>query len=123
MNFISLIGLSPYVILAPMYKSHGMLLIALNGILFHCNPKNKFFYCLDFSTNSLLFILTTIQNIEVLKYSIFCFVAFLINVKYIKQYNCLYSEYFHVIFVQWVGLYAITQFHKTYPCSSLLFYC
>ena len=123
MNIISILGLIPYIQLSYYYRSHGMLLIALNGLIFHANPKNKFFYFLDFNTNMSLFILTSIKESSIIKYSIFCLFAFYLNIKYIKNYNNILCDIFHVVFVQWVGLYAITQFHLKHPCNLLLFYC
>ena len=105
MNKISLCGLLPYLICSIYYHSYGMILIYINGLLFHNFPNSKIFYTIDFGTNTFLFIYSTINYPFVFK-----------NHKRLCEVN-------HVIFVQWIGLYAILNVYKTNNCFPLLFYC
>jgi hypothetical protein len=122
MNKISLCGLLPYLICSIYYHSYGMILIYINGLLFHNFPNSKIFYTIDFGTNTFLFIYSTINYPFVFKYMMFAFISFLINSHYFKNHKRL-CEVNHVIFVQWVGLYAMLNVYKTNNCFPLLFDC
>ena len=123
MNKIAIAGLLPFVYFSYIYNSHAMILIATNGFVFHSNPNNKIFYYIDFYTNASLFALASVKHPNVFKYSAFCFFVFLLNDKILKKKYKIICDIVHVIFVQWVGLYAMTVFHEKEPCGHLLFYC
>jgi hypothetical protein len=122
MNYVSIIGLSPYVFGSLYYNSYGMLIIATNGIIYHSYPHNKYLYFIDVTTNAGLFIISIYKYNFVIKYAIFALSVFLLNNNIIKH-NKLMCEIIHVIFVQWVGLYAILDVYNHDKCYPLLFYC
>ena len=122
MNIISLCGLIPYVVLSFFYNSHGMFIIAANGFLFHSFPNNKMLYFIDFTTNTFLYITAGLKFFFVFKYALFVIVVFLMNNHFFKNYKKL-SEIIHVVCVQWVGLYAITQGYHYDNCFPTLFLC
>lgn len=122
MNIISLCGLVPYVVLSFYYNSHGMFIIAVNGLLFHSFPNNKPLYFVDFTTNAFFFIYSGLKFFFVFKYASFVLFVFLMNIHFFKNYKIL-SEIIHVVFVQWVGLYAITHSYEHDKCFPILFLC
>lgn len=122
MNKIALCGLIPYLMGSFYFHSYGMALIAINGLFFHSFRRNKFLYAIDFGTNSFLFIYSTLKYPFVFKYMTFAFVSFLLNNHFFKN-NKTICEVNYVIFVQWVGLYAILNVYKTNNCFPLLFFC
>lgn len=122
MNKIALCGLTPYLICSFYFHSHGMALIAINGFFYHNYPKNKFLYAVDFGTNSFFFIYSTLKYPFIFKYMMFVFISFLLNNHFFKVHKRI-CEINHVIFVQWVGLYAVLNLYKINNCFPLLFYC
>ena len=122
MNLISIIGLLPFLGLSFYYNSNGMIIIAMNGFLFHSFPNNKVLYFIDFTTNTFLYIHAGLKYLFVFKYAVFVLFVFLLNNHYLKNYKIL-SEVIHVIFVQWVGLYAIIDVYFHDKCFPTLFLC
>lgn len=122
MNIISLCGLVPFVGLSFCYNSYGMLIVAMNGFLFHSFPNNKFFYIIDFTTNTFLYIKAGLKFFFVFKYASFVLFVFLMNNHFLKNYKIL-CEIIHVVFVQWVGLYAIIDVYHHDNCFPTLFLC
>lgn len=122
MNIISLCGLFPFLIYSVCYKSHGSFIIYVNGIFFHMFPNNKILYTIDFSTNAFLFMYSTLKYSFVFKYMMFSFIFFLLNLYYFKN-NKYICEINHVVFVQYIGLYALSRVHEVNKCFPLLFYC
>jgi hypothetical protein len=122
MNKISLCGLIPFIVLSFHYNSHGMLIIAINGLLFHNFPNNKTLYFIDFTTNAFLYVKACLNFFFVVKYALFVLFVFLLNNRFFKNYKTL-CEITHVIFVQWVGLYAIIDVYRHDKCFPLLFLC
>ena len=122
MNIISLIGLFPFVLLSFYHNSHGMLIIAVNGFLFHSFPNNKFLYFIDFTTNAILYIKSILKFVFVFKYALFSLFVFLLNNYYFKNHKIL-CEIIHVIFVQWISLYAIINVYYQDKCFPPLFLC
>jgi len=122
MNIISLCGLIPYVVLSFYYNSHGMFIIAVNGFLFHSFPNNNSLYFLDITTNSFFFIYSGLKFFFVFKCASFVLFVFLLNNRFLKKYKIL-CEIVHVVFVQWVGLYAITHLYHHDKCFPILFLC
>lgn len=122
MNIISLCGLVPFVGLSFYYNSHGMFIIAVNGFLFHSFPNNKVFYFIDFTTNAFLYIKSALKFVFVFKYALFSLFVFLLNNYYFKNHKIL-CEIIHVIFVQWISLYAIIEVYHIDKCFPTLFLC
>jgi hypothetical protein len=122
MNIISLCGLVPYVVLSFYYNSYGMFIIAVNGFLFHNFPNNKSLYVVDFTTNAFFFVYSGLKHFFVFKYASFVLFVFLMNIHFFKNYKIL-SEIIHVVFVQWVGLYAIIDVYHHDNCFPTLFLC
>lgn len=122
MNTISLCGLVPFVGLSFYYNSYGMLIVAMNGFLFHSFPNNKVFYFIDFTTNTLLYVNAGLKFFFVFKYASFVLFVFLLNNHFFKNYKIL-SEIIHVVFVQWVGLYAMIDVYQHDNCFPILFLC
>ena len=122
MNTISLLGLVPFVVLSFYYHSHGMLIIAINGFLFHSFSTNNILYFIDFTTNTILYINSGLRFNFVFKYAIFSLFVFLLNNAFFKD-NKILCEIIHVIFVQWISLYAIISVYYYDKCFSTLFLC
>ena len=122
MNGISLCGLIPFFVLSFVYHSHGMMIIAMNGILFHTFPKNRVLYFIDFSTNAYLYIRSAINFLFIFKYALSSLVVFLLNNHFCKN-NKILCEIIHVLFVQWISLYAITSVYYEDKCFPVLFLC
>ena len=122
MNIISLCGLIPYIVLSFVYHSQGMFIIAINGILFHIFPNNRVLYAIDLTTNTYLYIRSTINYFYIFKYAVFSLFVFLLNNHFCKNKKIL-CEIIHVLFVQWISLYAITSVYYRDKCFPLLFLC
>jgi hypothetical protein len=122
MNIISLCGLIPYVVLSFYYNSYGMLIIVMNGVLFHSFPNNKPLYFVDFTTNAFFFVYSGLKHLFVFKRASFVLFVFLLNNHFFKNYKIL-SEIIHVVFVQWVGLYTILDVYQHDNCFPILFLC
>jgi len=122
MNIISLCGLVPFVGLSFYYNSYGMLIVAMNGFLFHSFPNNKVFYFIDFTTNTFLYIKAGLKFFFVFKYASFVLFVFFMNNHFLKNYKIL-CEIIHVVFVQWVGLYAMIDVYHHDNCFPTLFLC
>lgn len=122
MNVISLIGILPFAILSFYYNSHGMLIIAVNGVLFHTFSNNKILYFVDFTTNVILYTKSALNFSFIFKYAFFSLFVFLLNNHYFKKYKIL-CEIIHVIFVQWISLAAIIMVYYKDKCFPTLFLC
>ena len=122
MNPISLCGLIPFVCLSFYYHTLGLLIIAINGFLFHSFPNNKLLYFIDVTTNTVLYAKEGLKFCFVFKYATFVLFVFLLNNRFLKNYKIL-SEIIHVVFVQWVGLYAIIDVYHYDNCFPTLFLC
>jgi hypothetical protein len=122
MNEISFCGLIPFIVLSFHYNSYGMMIIAINGLLYHTFTNNKALYFMDLGTNVFLFVKASLKHTFVLNYALFVLFVFLLNNHFFKNYKTL-CEIIHVIFVQWVGLYAIIHVYRHDNCFPRLFLC
>lgn len=122
MNTISICGLIPFLICGLKIKSHGMLIIFFNGLLFHYNPKNKIMYIIDLSSNCILYLINAFKRPFVFKSAFFCLFIFLLNDYFLKK-NKYLNEIIHVTFVQGISFYTILQVYRIDKCESSLFIC
>lgn len=122
MNKIAFGGLIPYFVFSFYYHSYGMLLIGVNGLIFHSYPDNKLLYIYDFSTNAFLYSYTCFKYPFIIKYAILTVSFFIINNRYFSHNKNL-CELIHVLFVQWFGLYLILYVYQHDNCYPLLFFC
>jgi hypothetical protein len=125
MNKIAMGGLIPFLVMSTIYKSPPMFIIFILGCLFHGHPKSRALYILDTGTNTSLLLYGACQNRNVAYLVLFILTFYPINsiVFPTPPNKKLWENIRHVLFVQWVGLYAFCELKKNYPCKDYIFIC
>jgi len=125
MNKLAMGGLIPFLVMSPIYKSPPMLIIFIFGCLFHRNPNSRVLYLLDTWTNTTLLLLGACQTRKVALLVLFALTFYPINslVFPAPPEKKIWENIRHIVFVQWVGVYAFYELKKIDPCNEYFFIC
>jgi hypothetical protein len=125
MNKIAMLGLIPFGILGPLYRSPTMFMIFVLGCLFHKFPDSRALYIIDTAHNTSWFLWGTIQERQIRHLSAFALAFFPLNSIVFPNppNNKRWENIRHIIFVQWVGVYAFHVLYNSPNCNRYAFIC
>lgn len=125
MNKIAILGLLPFALMAPYFRSPPMVVIFILGVIFHINPENKILFIIDTTTNTYFFIIGAIQCPDIVTINVFVITVFVLNGYLLKskKHSELFCNVIHTVFIQWVGIYAFYHLWRLDPCNKYFFIC
>ena len=120
MNKLAMFGLIPYGILAQLYRSPAMFVIFALGCLFHKYPDSRALYIIDTAHNTSCLLMGASQDRNVFYPCAFALAFFPLNSIVFPTHsaNKRWENIRHIIFVQWIGVYAFHILYNLQKCDN-----